>query len=67
MIQTLIKHKKFYGKYVALRDFDDPKPIANGKTPDEAYARALKRGCFHPMIVYVPVEGMVHIYALRSY
>ena len=63
MVQTLIKQKKFYGKYVALKDFNDPKTIADGKDPEEAYARALKKGCSNPMIVYVPMEGMVHIYA----
>ena len=63
MVQTLIKQRKFYGKYVALRNLNDPKPIADGKTPDEVYALALKRGHRDPMIVYVPQEGMVHIYA----
>ncbi len=61
MVQTLIKQKKFYGKYVALRDFNNPTPIADGKNPDEVYARAVKKGCSSPMIIYVPVEGMVHI------
>ena len=65
MVQTLIKQKKFYGKYVALKDFNDRKPIADGKNPDEVYALALKRGCLDPMIVYIPMEGMVHIYVAR--
>ena len=63
MIQTLIKQKKFYGRYVALKDFNDPRPIANGKNPDQVYRAALKKGYSHPMIVFVPREGMVQIYA----
>ena len=65
MVQTLVKQKKFYGKYVALKDFNDPTPVADGKNPDEVYVRAVKKGCSSPMIIYVPVEGMVHIYAAR--
>ena len=67
MIQTLIKQRKFYGRYVAVKDFSDPRPIANGKNPDQIYRAALKKGCSHPMIVFVPREGMVQIYAASIY
>ena len=63
MIHTLIKQKKFYGRYVALKDFDNPQPVADGKNPDQVYKAAVKKGYSHPMLVYVPKEGMVQIYA----
>ena len=60
--QVLIKEKKFEGRYVALRNLNDHSPIADGKTPEEAYALAVKNGCARPLMLYVPLHGMVQIY-----
>ena len=62
MEQTLLKEKKYSGRFVALRDYDTHVVIADGKVPQEAYEAAVKKGCADPVIVYVPVKGMAHIY-----
>ena len=62
MEQVLIKDKKFEGRYVAVKDFNDPSPIADGKTPQEAHALALQKGFKNPLIIYVPMHDMIQIY-----
>ena len=62
MEQVLIKEQKFEGKYVALQDIDHPLPIADGKSPDEVYNAAVKKGFTDPLILYVPLHGMAQIY-----
>jgi len=62
MEQVLIKEKKFEGRYVALEDIDHPLPIADGNSPDEVYESAIKKGFADPLILYVPLHGMVQIY-----
>ena len=62
MVQVLLKNAKYEGRYVAIRDFDDAVVIADGKNPDEAYNKASKKGVNNPVVFYVPVKGMVHIY-----
>lgn len=57
-----MKEKKYSGRYVALEDYDTHVIIADGKEPQEAYEAAVKKGCADPVIVHVPVKGMVHIY-----
>lgn len=58
----LLKDAKYEGRYVAIRDFDNVVVIADGKNPDEAYSKAFKKGVRNPVVFYVPVKGMVHIY-----
>ena len=62
MEQVLIKEKRFEGKYVALEDIDHPLPIADGKSPEEVYESAVKKGFAHPLIIYIPLHGMIQIY-----
>ena len=62
MEQILIKEKKFEGRYVALQDIDHPSPVADGKSPEEVYESAVKKGFSDPLILYVPLHGMVQIY-----
>ena len=62
MIQTLVKDKKYIGKYVAMEDFDNPKVIGAGNTPTEAYEKALSKGHNTPVIAFVPAKDMVQIY-----
>ena len=62
MDQVLIKENKFDGRYVALQDIDHPLPIADGISPDEVYERAVQKGFPSPLILYVPLHGMVQIY-----
>lgn len=62
MEQTLINEKRYNGRYVAIKDFDDNTIIADGKNPQEVYETAIKKGCSDPVIFYVPIKGMVQIY-----
>jgi hypothetical protein len=62
MKQVLIKERKFEGKYVALRDMKDHLPVADGDNPKEVYDAAVRRGVKAPLLLFVPAQGMVHIY-----
>lgn len=62
MEQVLIKDKKYNGRYVTIKDFSDPTVISDGKDPQEAYEKALKKGFVNPVILFVPVKDMVQIY-----
>ncbi len=62
MEQVLIKERKYEGKYVALKDINHPNPIADGKNPDDVYKSAIEKGFKNPLILYVPIHGMVQIY-----
>lgn len=62
MRQTLIKSKKYTGKYVALRSFTDSTVVAIGKTLKEAYKKALKKGYKNPVVTFVPPKNSVLIY-----
>ncbi|MBM3249081.1 MAG: hypothetical protein FJZ10_06675 [Candidatus Omnitrophica bacterium] len=62
MEQTLIKDRKYNGRYVAIKDFNDNTVIADGKDPQETYEKALKNGYKDPVILFVPFKDMVQIY-----
>ena len=62
MIQTLIKNKKYLGKYVAFKNFNDSTVVGFGKTPQEAYRKAFRHGYEDPVITFVPSKEMVHIF-----
>lgn len=62
MKHTLLKSRKYGGKYVALKDFANKTVVGCGGNPQEAYKKAVKRGYKDPVILFVPVKGMVHIY-----
>ena len=62
MIKTLIKNNDFNGKYVAMKTFSDHTIIGEGKTPQEAYEKASKKGSKSPVVTFVPIKGMAQIY-----
>lgn len=62
MENTLLKDKKYSGRFVALKDFDDKTVIIDGKTPNEVFEKARQKGYKEPVILYVPVKDMVQIY-----
>lgn len=62
MAEVLLKDAKYEGRFVAIRDFDDKVVIADGKNVDEVYLKAAKRGVRNPVVFYVPMKGMTHIY-----
>ncbi len=62
MIQTLVKNKKYIGKYVAMEDFDKPKVVGFGNTPTEAHKKAKSNGYSASVIAFVPNKNMVQIF-----
>lgn len=62
MIKTLLKSSNYNGRYIAMKDFDDPAVIADGINPQEAYEKAIKKGLKNPVITFVPIKNMVQIY-----
>ena len=62
MERILVKDKKYDGKYVAMRDFDDPKVVGSGENPEEAIKSASRKGYKNPVIVFVPVKATIQIY-----
>ncbi len=62
MVQTLVKDSGYEGEYVVLKSFDDSTVISNGATPQEAYDKAIEKGCVRPVLVFVPLKDMVQIY-----
>ncbi|MEK7376746.1 MAG: DUF5678 domain-containing protein [Candidatus Margulisiibacteriota bacterium] len=62
MENTLVKDKKYSGRYVALKEFGDKTVIADGKDPNEAIRNANKKGLKDPVILFVPAKDMVQIY-----
>lgn len=62
MEQTLITERKYNGRYVALKDFKDSTVVSDGKTPQEAYEKAIGKGFKEPVILFVPDKDMVQIY-----
>lgn len=62
MVQTLVKDSGYEGRYVALKSFEDSTVINDGATPQEAYDKAVEKGCARPVLVFVPLKNMVQIY-----
>lgn len=62
MEQTLVSSKKYMGKYVALKSFNSNKVIASGDNPTLVVNRAIGKGINSPVIIFVPINNMTHIY-----
>lgn len=60
--QTLVSNKKYKGKYVALKSFQENTVVASGKEPVRVIERANKKGVANPVIVFVPLNHMTHVY-----
>ena len=62
MASTYIDRKKYGGKYIATKSFDDDEIIASGKNLSEVYDEAVKLGAVDPVINFVHEEGVVCLY-----
>lgn len=51
--KILVKNKKYYGKYVAMKDFNSMRIIASGKDPEAVFNRAKAKGCDSPVIIFI--------------
>lgn len=54
--------EKYGGQYVATRSFDDRDVISFGPDPASVIEEAVRKGAPEPVIVFVPVRGMVSVY-----
>lgn len=61
MEQILIKDKKYYGYYVAIKDFNEPVIICYSKDPKQVYEDAIEKGYTNPLILFVPTKDMVQM------
>jgi len=55
-------NKKYAGKYVAMRDFNNRKVIVSDKDPLKVMKKAKKKGVEDPLIVYVRKPGESFLY-----
>jgi len=62
MIQTLLHGTQYNGKYVAMKSVNDTTVVGDGRTPQEAYEMAVKKGYPNPVMTFIPTKGMVQIY-----
>ncbi|MBI4651655.1 hypothetical protein HY745_10300 [Candidatus Desantisbacteria bacterium] len=62
MEKVLVNSDKYNGQYVAIKSATDNTIIGSGNTPEEALNKALRKGIKNPFLLYVPDEGIVHIY-----
>jgi len=62
MEQVLIKDRKYNGRYVAIKDFNDNTVISDGPDPQQAYQKAVEKGFNYPVILFIPLKDMVQIY-----
>lgn len=62
MVNTLVKNKKYCGKFVAIKSINDTKILGSGLTPIEAYREAIAKGYQNPTILFVPLKDVVQIY-----
>lgn len=62
MEKVLVSTNEFNGQYVAMKDFDDNTIVGMGDSPEKALNDAEAKGFKDPVILYIPEEGIVHIY-----
>jgi len=62
MQQILIKDKKYRGMYVAVKNMDDTRVIASGKSYKDAHKKAVSKGYEKHLLIYIPEKDTVHIY-----
>ena len=67
MEQTLIRERKYNGRYVALKDFDDHVVIADGNDPKEVYELAVKKGYPDPVILSSPATFTLSVVEHTAY
>lgn len=59
---TLVLDRRYAGKYVALRDFNNRRIAASDKDPLRAMKKAEEKGVKNPLVVFVPKPGTTYIY-----
>ncbi len=62
MERVLINSNEYNGQYVAMKNATDNTIVGSGNTPEDALREAAEKGFQKPYLLYVPNEGLVHIY-----
>ncbi len=62
MTKCLQVSKEYEGRYVALKDENDPTVVGSGSTPMEALKEAESKGYPDPLFFFVPESDLVLIY-----
>ena len=61
--KMLIKDgKRYSGKYVVTRSFNDKNVLCAGSNPLKVVKEAKKMGVEDPVLIYIPKKGIVQIY-----
>lgn len=53
---------QYSGQYVAVKSFGNREVISHGKQPVEVLKEANDKGYSEPVLLFIPEQGMVHIY-----
>lgn len=62
-IKEIVKDsKKYAGKYVAIETFWSTEVICSGKSAITVKRTAERKGVEEPVVFFVPVSSMAHIY-----
>jgi len=62
-IEPLVNDKKYRGRYVALKSFDDNTVVGSGKTPGRALKQAHDAGVKEPVLLFVPRKNVPWVYS----
>ena len=60
--EILLGKRKYNGKYVALKSFNENIVVASGLNPTAVINRAIQKGVNEPVILYVPQENEIHVF-----
>jgi Family of unknown function (DUF5678) len=60
---TLVKNsEKYFGQYVAVKSFTNRDVVSHGSVPLDVVNEAKQKGFSEPVLIFVPVKGMLNIY-----
>ncbi len=62
MGRTHSKRINYYGKYVAMKSFDNRKIVAASTDPLKAIKKAETQGIKKPVVVFVPKANSIQLY-----
>lgn len=54
--------EQYGGQYVAVKSFSEREVISHGKEPAGVLKEASDKGFHDPVLLFIPENGMVHIY-----
>ena len=60
--RVMVNNRKYIGKYVAMKSFNNRTIIASGKDPIDVMGRAERKGFPDPLVIFVPPKGMANIF-----